>query len=229
MTCTRAPGTSRAKRCAPGDGRERVVLAPQGEERHAERGELALVGLELGELAAAVELELAAAARLVGERLEVLAGVLRTDPLRDRAEHAGERLQRHPVDELLALARRAQRVGHPVPAPVREEAGVAGDHRPHRVGVVAGPAQADQPAPVVADQRHALEPLGLPQRLERLDVPRPRPRRVWRGVAEARQVGRDGVQAVRGERLAARAATCARTPDSRGRAARRDPRGRRRS
>ena len=202
-TCTRAPGDLAREALGARDRRERVVLAPQRQERHAEGRQPAVVGLELGELAAAVELELAAAARLVGERLEVLAGVVGADPARDRAEHGGEAVERHPVDELLSLLGRAQRVGHAVPAAVGEEAGVRGHDRPDRVRMVTRPAQADQPAPVVADERHAVEPLGGAQRLERLDVARPGvgPGRPGLGVAEAGQVGRDRVEPALGERV----------------------------
>src|SRR3954467_11853541 len=61
-------------------GRREVVLAPEQQRRHLERGEPPLVGLELLEVARAVELELSPAARLVGERLEVLVDRVRPDP-----------------------------------------------------------------------------------------------------------------------------------------------------
>ena len=98
--------------------------APQQQQRrHAERGQPAPIGLELGEVARAVELELAAAAHGVGVGLEVLVERLLADPRRDRGEHLAEGLARRAVDDLLALALGPHRLGQPVPLAVGEEAG----------------------------------------------------------------------------------------------------------
>ena len=99
-----------------------------------------------------------------------------------------------PVHELLPGPGRAQPLGQPVPLAVGEEAG-AGDHqRAHGVGVVAGPAQPDQPAPVVHDERDALR--GRP-RAGTAPPPRPdaptSPGRVRRG--ESPKPGRSGATA----------------------------------
>ena len=233
MTCTRRPPARHLAREAlrAGDGRERVVLAPQRQERHAERGQLPVVGLELGELAAAVELELAAPARLVGERLEVLAGVLGPDALRDRAEHRREPLERHPVDELLALPGRAQRVGHarasgrrrrsrcrwrrpPTPRP---------DGRTPSAGRSARPSRGRR-APRARGPRPAAAPRAPRRAASRCSS------RAGRARSRRSRAGRARPRTGRGRRARrARAATCARTRDSRGRAARPDPRDRRRS
>src|SRR2546423_11701008 len=55
-----------------GDRDVAVLGSPQQQDRDPERRQAALVGRELAELPGAVELELAAPARLVGEGLEVL-------------------------------------------------------------------------------------------------------------------------------------------------------------
>jgi hypothetical protein len=117
------------------------------------------------------------------------------DARRHRGEHLAEALARRAVDDLLALALGAHRLGQAVPLAVGEEAGRADDERAHVLGVLAGPAQPDEPAPVVDAQRDgAVGALGV-EALDGVDHPLPRVRWVGRRVAVAREVGRQRVPA----------------------------------
>ena len=62
------------------------------------------------------------------------------------------------LERLLAHAGLLERLRHPVPPPVREEAGRADHQRLDRVGVVARPHKADQPSPIVHHRHAALDP-----------------------------------------------------------------------
>ena len=90
--------------------------------------------------------------------------------------------------------------------------------RSGRVRVVARPPEADQAAPVVDDERDLLEAFVDADPLERLDVALPRRPAVG---SESPKPGRSGATAYRPRPRArpARPATCAMTPDIRGRAA----------
>ena len=87
-----------------------------------------------------------------------------------------------------------------MPLAVREEAGVGDHERADGIRVVARPAQADQPAPVVHDERDALEAELGAEALDRLDVALPGPRRIGGRVAVAGEVGRDRAPAGLGDR-----------------------------
>ena len=92
---------------------------------------------------------------------------------------------------------RAGGLRHPVPLAVGEEAARADHERRDGLGVLAGPPEADQPAPVVHHERDPLEPELGAERLDRLHVALPGVGRVAVRVAEAEQV--------RGDRAPARA------------------------
>ena len=68
------------------------------------------------------------------------------------------------------------------------------------VGMLAGPAEPDQPAPVVDDEHHGRQVELGDECLDRFDEPLPGVRRVGGGVAGAGQVGRQGAIAGVGRR-----------------------------
>ncbi len=222
--------SSRAKRWAPASGAN-ASSSPQssstGTSRPASRWPAICV-----EVARAIELELAAPARGVGIGLPVLVERGVAHRRARRANHRAKALAIERIDQRLALAGCAQRLRHPVPLAVGEEAGRADHERVHGAGVLAGPAQSDQPAPVVHDGHAALDPELRSKALDRLYVAFPGARRVGLGVAEAREVGRERAPARSRERRHHARATCKTTRDSRGAAARPGrpparPRGRR--
>ena len=134
------------------------------------------------------------------ECLEVLVNRLIPEPASDGAKHSRHAGAVELRDELLALALGAKHVGHPVPLAVGEEAGVRDDDRARDAGVVARPAQADQPAPVVEHEGDAVEPQRNAKALHRLDLALPRAGEVRRRVAVAGQVGGDRAPPRAGER-----------------------------
>lgn len=95
------------------------------------------------------------------------------------------------VQQLLAESRGAHGRRELVPLGVGEEPGVAEDERRDRTRMITGPPQADHPAPVVKSQRDALQPQRPAEAFEQLHVVLPGAGRIRRGIAIARQVGRD--------------------------------------
>ena len=132
--------------------RELIVGAPEEQRRDAELAELALLGLELLEVHRAIELERRALPAALVERGPVGVDVLLAEVVAVGAEQRREAVAVERGDDLLALLG-ADRLGHPVPLAVGEEAGVADHERRDPVGVLAGPGEADEPAPVVDDER----------------------------------------------------------------------------
>jgi len=107
--------------------------------------------------------------------------------------------QRELRQQLLALTRGAEALRKAVPAAVGKEAGVADDDGACCARVLARPAQADQPAPVMDDENRALDSHFRAESLQRLDMALPRSRQVGRRGAEAGEIRRDRAVPGRGE------------------------------
>ncbi len=162
------PGSRWSKRWAPPIGAN-ASSAPQSSNVGTPSSpSLPCVGLELLEVHRAVELERRRWPRPWLERPPV-----RLDPARRTCAVGGaagrEAVAVERADQLLALLA-AHRLGHAVPAAVAEEARVADHQGRDQVRVPAGPGEADEPAPVVDDQRDPPQPELVMDGAQRLEV-----------------------------------------------------------
>ena len=152
----RASASSRSNRFARGQRRERILGPPEDQRRRVDLGELSLPRLELLEVHRSIELERRRLSAPGGERLPVGVDLGLGESLAARVEQSGEATAVERADERLALVG-AQRLGHPVPFAVGEEARVADHQAGDPIGVVAGPGEADEAAPVMDDDHSRLE------------------------------------------------------------------------
>ena len=142
------------KAVGAGHGRELVVLAPEQQRGHAQRGEV--VALELREVAGAVQLELPAPARVVG----VAPSSTRRSPRRscrllDSRITAPKPSRSMPAISCSPVPGSRSAFAMPCHLPSGKKPRGADHERPHGVGVLAGPAHSDQAAPVVHHEHAA--------------------------------------------------------------------------
>src|SRR4051794_3622118 len=93
------------------DAREAVLRAPDDQRGHVQRRQLALVWLELLEVARSIELEMRAAALRTLEPLRVLVERV----VAERGQRRGERVAGQALHQLLPLPRRSHDVREVVP------------------------------------------------------------------------------------------------------------------
>src|SRR5271167_134809 len=89
---------------------EPVVLAPQDQCGHPERGDAAVVWDQLLEVARPIQLEVTQAARIVGESLAVLLERIVAHSARDGAHGCDEALASVGAHQALSISRRAHHI-----------------------------------------------------------------------------------------------------------------------